>query len=81
MKNFWPQGSKAEGFLIQNLARKYRLKISSSSEYSDESSNQIIDDRNLKLSEEKGKRALIANLSVKSIHWANRDFSEYKEAA
>ena len=81
MKNFWPHRSKAKGFSIQNLASRYRLKISGASEYSDESSNQIIDDRNLKFSEEKGKRALIANLSVKSIHWANRDFSEYKEAA
>ena len=81
MKNFWPQRSKAEGFLIQNLARKYRSKISRSSEYSNESVNQIINNINLKFREEEGEKALIANLSTKSIHWANRDFSEYKEVA
>ncbi len=81
MKNFWPHRSKAKGFSIKNLARKYRLKISRSSEYSHEISNQIIDDKNLEFLEEKGKRCLIANLPIKRIHWANRDFSEYRDAA
>ena len=30
---------------------------------------------------EEGKKIAIADLSIKRIHWANRDFSEYKEAA
>ena len=30
---------------------------------------------------EEGTKISIANLSIKRIHWANRDFSEYKEAA
>ena len=81
MKNFWPNRPNAKGFSIQNLARKYRLKISSSREYSNESSNQILDDRNLIAMKEKGDEGLIPNLSIKRIHWANRDFSEYKEAA
>ncbi len=81
MKNFWPHRSKVEGFSIQNLARKYRSKISRSSEYSNESVNQIINNINLKFREEEGEKALIANLSTKRIHWANRDFSEYKEVA
>ena len=70
-----------EGFSIQNLARKYRLKISSPRDYSNEDSNQIVDDRNLISLKEKGEKVLIDNLSFKRIHWANRDFSEYKEAA
>ena len=78
VKNFWPHRSNAKGFSIQNLARKYRLKISSSSEYSDESSNQIIDERNLKSIEEK---VLNPNISIQRIHWANRDFIEYKKVA
>jgi len=65
VKNFWPHRSKAEGFSIQNLARKYRLKISSVS--SNQISNKFLEDRNV--------------ISIKRIHWANRDFSEYKEAA
>jgi len=42
VKNFWPHRSKAKGFSIQNFARKYRLKISSSSVSTDELSNQIL---------------------------------------
>ena len=81
MKNFWQHRSKAKGFSIQNLASKCRSKISSSSISSVEISNQIIDDRNLISIKEEDKKNLIANRSIKRIHWANRDFSEYKEAA
>ena len=81
MKNFWPHRSEAKGFSIQNLARKYRLKISNSIASSNEVSNQLLDNRNLISTKEEGKKISIANLSIKKIHWANRDFSEYKEAA
>ena len=81
MKNFWPHRSKAEGFSIQNLARKYRLKISSSSVYSDQISNKPLDDRNVISVKEESKKISMVNLPIKRIHWANRDFSEYKEAA
>ncbi len=79
MKSFWPHRSKAEGFLIQKLDRKYRLKISSVS--SDGISNQLLDDKNLISKKEKVRKISTANLSIKRIHWANRDFSEYKEVA
>ncbi|KGG20090.1 hypothetical protein [Prochlorococcus marinus] len=81
MKNFWPHRSSAKGFSIQNLASKYRLKISSSSVSSNEVSNQFLDNRNLVSMKEEDKKISIANLSIKRIHWANRDFSEYKKAA
>ena len=82
MKNFWPHRSRAKGFSIQNLARKYRLKISSSSVSLHEPSNQqLIDESNLISMKEEGEKNSIANLSIKRIHWANRDFAEYKEAA
>ncbi len=81
MKNFWPHRAKSKGFEIQNFARKYRLKIYGSSVSSDEISNQILDDKNLISMKEECKNISIANLSIKRIHWANRDFSEYKEAA
>ena len=81
MKNFWPRRSDAKGFSIQNLARKYRLKISNSNFSSNENSNHHLDDKNLVSIKEEGKKISIANLSIKGIHWANRDFSEYKEAA
>ena len=79
MKNFWPHRSKAEGFSIQNLARKYRLKISSVS--SNQISNKLLDDRNVISMKERNKEISTVNLSIKRIHWANRDFSEYKDAA
>ena len=78
MKNFWPHRSKAEGFSVQNLARKYRLKISS---VSSQISNKLVDDRNVISMKEESKKISTVNLSIKRIHWANRDFSEYKEAA
>ena len=79
MKNFWPHRSKAEGFSIQNRARKYRVKISSVS--SKQISNKLLDDRNVISMNEDSKKISTVNLSIKRIHWANRDFSEYKDAA
>ena len=81
MKNFWPHRSDAKGFSLQNLARKYRLKISNSIPSSNEVSNQLLGNRDSISTKEEGKKISIANLSIKKIHWANRDFSEYKEAA
>ena len=79
MNKFWPHRPNAKGFSIQNLARKYRTKISNLS--SNEISNQIPDDKNLISKKEKVKNISTAYLSIKRMHWANRDFSEYKEAA
>ena len=81
MKNFWPKRSMAKGFSIQNLADKYRFKISRTSISSCENSNQLMEDSNLISMKDEVNNISIANLSIKRIHWANRDFSEYKEAA
>jgi len=81
VKNFWPHRSKVKGFSIQNLARNYRLKISNSRVSSNEISDQLLDDGTLISMKEEGKKISITNLSIKRIHWANRDFSEYKDAA
>ena len=79
MKNFWPHRSDAKGFSIQNLVQKYSSEISSVS--SNEMSNQIKDDKNLISIKEEVKKISVDDLSIKKIHWANRDFSEYKKAA
>jgi len=81
VKNFWPHRSRAKGFSIKNLARNYRLKISNSIESLNEISDQLPDDTNLLSMKEENEMSTFANLSIKRIHWANRDFSEYKEAA
>ena len=79
MKIFWPNRSDPKGFLIENLARKYRAKISRLS--SNENSNQLSDEMGLKSSKDDFKPLAIAQISIKKGHWANRDFAEYKNAA
>ena len=79
MKYFWPNRSKANGFSIEKISRKYREKISSVS--SNKISNQFLVDKNLKSIIEESNEIDIPHLSIKRGHWANRDFSEYREAA
>lgn len=79
MKNFWPHRSKAKGFLIEKLAFKYRERISSLT--SGKTSNQPLEEINLKSLEKDTNHIDIAKLSIKRGHWANRDFSEYREVA
>ena len=79
VKNFWPHRPNAKGFSIENLANKYRSKISSVS--SNKISNQFQDNINLKYTKEEAKMISNDDLSIKTIHWANRDFAEYKKAA
>jgi len=79
LKIFWPHRSNANGFSIQKLARDYRLKISSES--ADEVSNQNLENNKSKIIPNNANNISVVNLSLKRIHWANRDFSEYKKAA
>ena len=79
MKIFWPHRSNANGFSIQKLARDYRLKISSES--ADDVSNQNLENNKSKIIPNNADNISVVNLSSKRIHWANRDFSEYKKAA
>ena len=79
MKIFWPHRSNANGFSIQKLARDYRLKISSES--ADDESNQNLENNKSKITPNNVNNISVVNLSSKRIHWANRDFSEYKKAA
>jgi len=79
VKNFWPHRSKAKGFSIEKLSRKYREKISSVS--SNESSNQFLVNRNLRSINEYSNQMDIYDKSKRRGHWANRDFSEYRESA
>ena len=79
MKHFWPHRTRVEGFSIKDLAHKYRLKISRTSAV--EISNHLPDDNNLISMKEEGKKISNEDITIKKIHWANRDFSEYKKAA
>ncbi len=77
MKNFWPQRQNVKGFSIENLARKYREKISGVS------STKILDKNNLKsMNLDRYINGKVkSHLQKKGCHWANRDFSEYREVA
>ena len=79
MKIFWPYRSKVKGFPIENLASKYREKFASCT--SNEVSNKFLDDRNLNSRNSDDKHIETSLLTAKRGHWANRDFSEYREAA
>ena len=79
MKKFWPRRSKAKGFLIENFASKYCEKLSNLS--STKISNQLLYDRNLKSSDKDIDQIAIDSLFLQRVHWANRDFSEYRDAA
>ena len=79
MKFFWPHRSKAKGFSVKNLACKDSEKIPGLS--SNEIANKPLAEKKLKSIIEDIPQFEIAHLSKKIGHWANRDFSEYKEAA
>tara|TARA_Y100001968_G_scaffold11775_1_gene9832 strand:- start:110 stop:355 length:246 start_codon:yes stop_codon:yes gene_type:complete len=79
LKIFWPKRSDAKGFSTQSIASKSREKISGL--YSDRNSNNSRDDRDFKSIKENKKFIAISPLPIKKTHWANRDFSEYKNVA
>ena len=79
LKNFWPRRSEAKGFSIENFARKYRDKISKAT--SKNNSNQFSFNTKSKSTKELSNDKAISYLSIRKDHWANRDFSEYREAA
>ena len=69
MSKYWPKRSSPEGFSIEKLAKKCRERLSEAS-----SGNNSL-----------GNRAKSPNQLLKQnrtyIHWANRDFLEYHDAA
>ena len=79
LKNFWPKRTNAKGFSIENLARKYREKISSST--TNKSLNELVKEKNLNTFHEDKQHTTEAAIPINRGHWANRDFSEYREAA
>tara|TARA_B100001250_G_scaffold307653_1_gene269510 strand:- start:1289 stop:1570 length:282 start_codon:yes stop_codon:yes gene_type:complete len=80
VKIFWPYHSNPKGFSIKNFAEKHGGKILSFS--SSKNSNQFSGNSNLKsIKRDSSKQITTSNLAAKTMHWANRDFSEYREAA
>ena len=80
LKNFWPYRPNVKGFSIEKLARKYREKVSSVS--SNKNLSEVVDDdRDLNYFNKERNDINFTPISIKSGHWANRDFSEYRDVA
>ena len=80
MNRFWPRRPLAEGFSIVSLAKNNRRKANDSYEESEQSTTfgEVPNDQS------RFKTNLVSknNLNKRSfIHWANRDFFEYHDAA
>ena len=76
MSKFWPQRPEPKGFSIENLARKYRDRISQT-KFNSNSEKALIKNKDKSISNIDSK----INLSPDNYHWANRDFSEYRNIA
>ena len=81
MKKFWPHRSKSKGFIVEHLVRKYRLKVSNVNVSNNEITEQTLKKDNNKVYNFQGENSSDSSLSIERIHWANRDFSEYKQVA
>ncbi len=76
MTYFWPPRHTPKGFSIESLAKKYREKISGvSSQKSKKKPSSSLKE----VYQE--NRFLNKDLNSENIHWANRDFSEYRRVA
>ncbi len=80
MRNFWPPRPSAKGFSIERLALKYRESLSkvSSSNFSKKELKKEITSNIIKIEK---NEILKSEGYGNSIHWANRDFSEYRDVA
>ena len=79
MKSFWPHRLKAKGFSIQKLPFKNSGKMSIPS--TDKNSDKPLVERNEKSIIKDREYIAIPSLPINRSHWANRDFSEYREVA
>ena len=84
MTDYWPKRSAPRGFSIENLAKKYRDKLNGISidRTKTNSRTELINNSGALDLEDNIDSTLaeISNLD-KNVHWANRNFSEYSNAA
>ena len=85
MGKYWPKRNDAEGFSIEKLAKRYRSKLNDVSFAnktafpSKESKTEELLSNKDGFSEE--DPCVTNRQKIKTMHWANRDFSEYFNAA
>ena len=82
MSRYWPRRPSPEGFSIERLAKKYREKLANNF------AEDPIPPTEMQVTAEETRVLLRTNTPdelktsrVVSIHWANRDFKEYREVA
>tara|TARA_B100001250_G_C19254039_1_gene552037 strand:- start:332 stop:574 length:243 start_codon:yes stop_codon:yes gene_type:complete len=80
MSYFWPRRSTPKGFSIEGLANQYREKLTKGS-VEELKSRKNCNQFDFKDSSCKNTNAISKEPKVEFVHWANRDFIEYKEAA
>ena len=68
MSKYWPDRSIPEGFSIEKLAKRYRERFSS-----------VVDPIESYVAPDSVEENVVQDCYV--MHWANRDFKEYHEAA
>ena len=69
MSTYWPQRPSAKGFSIERLANDYRQRLATFSSSNKQTSN-------IESSQE-----MEALTQSNPLHWANRDFAEYRQAS
>ena len=82
MKKFWPHRAKSKGFKVKNFFSKCSSKISNINVPKNEITEEILKEKNKPFYvNDEGEKNSFFNLSINRIHWANRDFSEYKKVS
>ena len=79
MKKFWPHRSESKGFTVKNLVSKYHLKFSKDNVHNNKITEKNLRENNKLNVNVEAKNISVSHLSTKRLHWANRDFSEYKK--
>tara|TARA_Y100001968_G_scaffold310922_1_gene332347 strand:+ start:553 stop:795 length:243 start_codon:yes stop_codon:yes gene_type:complete len=80
LNHFWPSRPNPEGFSIDKLAKGYRDKIS---KFTHENVNENLKQDYPKKNNLKSRLIdnKVYNSNTINIHWANRSFEEYRDAA
>ncbi len=81
MNKFWPRRPSPEGFSIKKLARRCRQKLSKNSF---DGLEKLVNDEKFSKNTVKLFNRLKGEMISPSsgcLHWANRDFYEYQDAA
>ncbi len=84
MNNFWPRRAEPEGFSIERLAKNARRRIAQASNENSEKALQrpaIVSRVSKTTKLEERFSPCLQDETQSNLHWANRNFDEYRVAA